>query len=198
MNQIRRIDGSGHRANSFLRGLRCAKHILGSRGEGGSAIVEMALSVSILVLLLVGISRLSIGLYAMDFLSQAAREGARWKIVRGNTCSTNTPGLDHCGATQTDIQNYVQALGLPFASGVTVTRSYLIRQITLDSSGAPTASWVSTCSGTSSVLCNSATADDTPGNQVTVTVSYTFPLWIPFVSGTNLPMSANSSMVIVQ
>lgn len=198
MTRMNRVPCSGYLASGWMKVLSHARRVLEPGCERGSALVEMAITVWILIMLFVGISRLCLGLYTMDFLSQAAREGARWKIVRGNTCSTNTPGLDHCGATQSDIQTHVQGLGFPFASAVTVTGSYLIQQITLSASGAPTASWVSSCSASSTVLCNSSTTDDTPGNQVTVTVSYTFQLKIPFLPNASLPMTSNSSMVIVQ
>ena len=197
MTRMNRVHFSGYLAGAWMKVLSHAKRALEQGCERGSAVVEMALTVSILVMLFLGISQMCIAFYTMDFLSQAAREGARWKIVRGNTCSTNTPGLDHCGATQSDIQTYVQGLGYPFAHAVGVTRSYLIRQISL-SSGTPTSSWVSSCTGSSTVLCNSSTADDTPGNQVTVTVSYTFQLYIPFLPNGSLPMTSNSSMVIAQ
>ena len=49
--------------------------------------------------------------FSTRFTADAAREGSRWAVVRGSQCSTNTPGLNDCNATQTDIKNFVQSLG---------------------------------------------------------------------------------------
>lgn len=198
MRMKSKMEGDGNPARAATRALGFARNGLARSGECGSTLVETALMLSIMLLFLLGSSRLCIGFYTMDFLSEAAREGARWKIVRGNTCSTNTPGLDDCGATAAEIQTHVQSLGFPYAHAVTVNTIYLIREITFDGNSNPHATWVSSCTASSSVLCNSATADDTPGNQVTVSVSYTFPLNIPFMASASIPMTSNSSMVIAQ
>jgi Flp pilus assembly protein TadG len=173
--------------------------------ESGAAVVEMALSFSVLFVMFLGIVQLSIALYANDFLSQAAREGARWAIVRGGQCHVNTPGLAGCpssgaGASQSDIQTHVQGLGYPFASQVTVTATWLVEQITLDSTGAPTTTWVATCtpSGTATLCPNGTTSTKLPGDQVNVTVSYLYPLSIPFWHSANIQMTSTSAMVISQ
>lgn len=81
--------------------------------EEGATLVEMALCSSILLSLVFGIIGLSIALYAYDFVSDAAREGVRWAIVRGSQSCSNTPNLTNCNATAAQIQSYIQGLGYP-------------------------------------------------------------------------------------
>jgi Flp pilus assembly protein TadG len=158
--------------------------------DRGSALVEMAISFPILAMMLFAIIQFSIALYTYDFLSDAAREGARWAIVRGVNCTANTPGLDHCAASQQDVQNYVQGLGYPFASSTTVKLSYMTATTAMNASGNPATTW-STCTG------DVATCG-LPGNQVQVGVQCTYPLGIPFWSAAQLTMASTSSMVISQ
>jgi Flp pilus assembly protein TadG len=156
----------------------------GVRSDEGSAVVEMALVSSVLFAMLFGIFEISMALYAYDYLTDAAREGSRWAIVRGSQCSTNTPTLDHCGATSADIQTYVQGLGFPFAKSLTAAATWC--NATVNSSGVT--SWATPpCSGTNA-----------PGNEVSVVVTIQFPLAIPFIPTKTLSMSSTSSMVVSQ
>lgn len=149
--------------------------------ESGAAIVEMAIASSIVLSLLLGLMQISLALYAYHFTADAAREASRWAIVRGSQCNSNTPGLDHCGASQTDVQNYVQGLGYPYASSMTVAVSWLT------ASAPPATAWTA-CAGS----CNQ------PGNAVRVTVSYNFPLYIPFWRNAAVRVGSVSQMVIAQ
>jgi Flp pilus assembly protein TadG len=67
--------------------------------EEGATLVEMALCSSVLLSMVFGIIGLSMAFYAYDFVSNAAREGARWAIVRGSQSCSNTPNLTNCNAT---------------------------------------------------------------------------------------------------
>jgi hypothetical protein len=192
-----------HLATMTTRGFaKRLSRLIGTKAgcdESGSTLVETALSLSVLLMTLLGIAQISIALYANDFLSQAARDGARWAIVRGGQCSLNTPGLDHCNATQSDIQTHVQGLGYPFANAVTVNVSWLVESITLSSTSVPTASWASTCTSSSTVVCpNGTSSTKLGGDQVQVTVSYSFPVNIPFWKNGTVPMASTSTMVISQ
>ena len=155
--------------------------------EQGNSLVEMAIGVSLFLMLLIGIIETSLALYTYNYVSDAAREGSRWAIVRGSACSTNTPGLDHCNASTSEIQNYVQSLAYPGinSSNLTVTATWL------KPSSPPGATW-SSCVSSPSAPCNQQ------GYEVQVTVSYPFPLNIPFWQNTNLTVSSTSSMVISQ
>jgi Flp pilus assembly protein TadG len=159
------------------------------RDEEGGSLVEMALSCLILIPVLFGIIELSIGLYCYNFAANAAREATRWAIVRGSTCN-GIFGKGYCsptsalgtGADGGDIAQYVSSLGYPFSSSVTTSTKWCVN------GGAVPATWTS-CS---------TTQNNSPGNQVQVTVSYSYPLVIPFVPRTSLNLNSVSSMVIVQ
>lgn len=138
--------------------------------------VEMAISMVILLTIVFGIMKICLALYTYHYISEAAREGTRFAIVRGSACAS--PGYE-CDATSSQIQTYVKGLGYPGIdpSAMTVTSSW---------AGYPV-------SGT----CVSAGCNG-PGDLVTVTVTYQFPLSIPFVPSSTLNMSSTSSMVISQ
>ena len=55
------------------------------REETGSTLVETALSITILLVLVIGIMDACLMVYSYHFISNAAREGTRYAIVRGNT-----------------------------------------------------------------------------------------------------------------
>jgi Flp pilus assembly protein TadG len=149
--------------------------------EGGSAVVEMALSSVILFALFFGVFQTAMAFYSYQYLSDAAREGARWAIVRGSTSCTNN-GISGCGATGTDVQTYIRNLNYPGinSSNLTATVSYY---------SAPSTSggdWV-LCTG-----CNS------PGKRIKVYLQYSYPLNIPFIPSQTLTMKSVSQMVIAQ
>jgi Flp pilus assembly protein TadG len=77
-------------------------------GERGSALVEMAVVMAVLLMIMFGIIDFGRAFYTYSFVANAAREGARWAIVRGSKCTQ----LDHCPAASgtSDIQPYVQSL----------------------------------------------------------------------------------------
>ncbi|HEY2468851.1 MAG TPA: TadE/TadG family type IV pilus assembly protein [Terracidiphilus sp.] len=158
-------------------------------GEEGGSLVEMALSCLILIPILFGIVQLSIGLYCFHYAADAAREATRWAIVRGASCNTNF-GTAYCsptdakaaGATGNDIAQYVRGLGYPYSGALTTTTKWCV------ASASTPATW-SSCS---------TNQDNELGNQVQVTVSYAYPLVIPFVKTNTLNVSSVSSMTILQ
>jgi hypothetical protein len=159
------------------------------QNEEGGSLVEMAFSCLILIPVLFGILEMSIGLYCYHFAANAAREATRWSIVRGSTCN-GIFGKGYCsptsatgtGADANDIAQYVSSLGYPFSANATTVTKWCVN------GGAVPATWTS-CS---------TTQNNAPGNQVQVTVSYTYPLIIPFVKSTTMNLSSVSSMTIVQ
>ena len=174
-------------ANLGLR-LAAMRQIAAAMGEEGGSLVEMALSCLILIPILFGIIQLSIGLYCFHFAADAAREATRWAIVRGASCNGNF-GTGYCsptdgkndGASPNDIAQYVKGLGYPFSGAVTTNTQWCT------TTGATPATW--TCS---------TDKNNEVGNQVQVTVSYAYPLVIPFVPKNTLNVSSVSSMAIVQ
>ena len=156
-------------------------------GEEGGSLVEMAFACLMLIPILFGIIQLSIGLYCFHFAADAAREATRWAIVRGATCN-GIFGKGYCsptdangtGATPNDIAQFVQGLGFPYSGAVTTTTKWCVN-------GGGT--WTS---------CSSTQSDNIVGNQVQVTVTYTYPLVIPYVPKHNINLTSVSSMTIVQ
>ncbi len=174
---------------SRLRSLRAASlaGMVGQRRQGvrsdeGATLVEFALSCSILCMMLFGIIEVSLAVYTYDFVSEAARDGARYAIVRGNKCT----GMPDCNISTSDpIQTHIRSLNYPAinTSNLTVTATYLTA-----ASAPPNMTW-SSCSGSG---CNKI------GNAVNVQVQYPFQLNIPFWPGATINMSNTSQMVIAQ
>lgn len=153
---------------------KCRFH---ARAEHGSAIVETAFAMIILLAVLFGVLEICMALYTYHFISAAAREGTRYAIVRGSACQA--PG-NPCPATQTDIQNYVSTLGFP---GINIASTDV------------SVSWAAYPAGGT---CSPSASCNNPGNMVKVTVSHAFPLSIPFVPSSNIPMTSTSAMIISQ
>jgi Flp pilus assembly protein TadG len=152
-------------------------------GEIGSIIVEVALASIVLLCMLFGIMEISLALYSYDYISDAAREGSRYAMVRGSTSCTNTPNLTNCQVTAAQIQTYVQNLGYPGINSANTT----VATTWLSASATQPTTWTA-CAN----VCNA------PGNQVQVNVVYAFPLTIPFVSARTLSLTSTSRMVISQ
>jgi Flp pilus assembly protein TadG len=164
-----------------------------AREERGSTTVEFAVTAWLLILLLFGVIQWAFAMYAYEFTSYAAQQGARFAMVRGYTwsqnvtsnCSTSAPPnftmAYDCTASSTDIQNYVQSLGAINPRNLTVktSNSYV---------------WPGTTPDGTSTGCTQA---NTRGCLVKVTASYTFN-FIPLLPMSAITMSATSEKVIVQ
>jgi Flp pilus assembly protein TadG len=153
-----------------------------ARGEKGAAMVEAAFSMIILLTVMFGIMEICLAVYTYHFISEAAREGTRYAIVRGSASGSECPSLPvaACPAQASDIQNYVSSLGFPGIDLAPANVSVAWSAYPVGSSCIPSAS------------CNNQ------GNLVAVTVSYPFPLSIPFVPASTINMSSTSKMVISQ
>ena len=174
------------RLNRFLRTAFVQRECRrGVRSEDGAAAVGTALACVILLAAFIGVFEMSLALYNYHLICDAAREATRYAIVRGSTSCTNTPNLSNCNATSAEIQSYVQGLGYPYSSQLTVTTTWL----TAVSSGSPaTTTWTACTSGT----CNA------PGNLVNVVATEPFRLNIPFSSSLTINLTSTSQMVISQ
>jgi Flp pilus assembly protein TadG len=167
-----------------------------SRRERGSALVEFAVSVPLIIFLLFAVLQGMFAMYAYHYTSWAAQEGARFAMVRGyswsqhvtTNCQTSPPPnftlLYNCTAVNTDIQNYVQSLGAmnPGSLTINTSNSYIWPGVTPDNATAP---------------CTSPNQNNSKGCMVRVTTNYTFNL-LPLISGSALTMSATSEKVILQ
>jgi Flp pilus assembly protein TadG len=148
------------------------------RDERGSALLEFALSATVLLTLVFGVTAMCMALYSYHFISDAAREGSRYAIVRGSSCTTYSGFTSACPVTAAQVQTYVQNLGFPGINPADMTVA---------------TTWSAYPAGGT---CNPSASCNNPGNQVQVTVTYAFPLSIPFVPATTLTMSSRSQMVI--
>jgi len=158
----------------------------GCGDDQGSTLVEMAISSSLFLAALFGIIQVCWAIYAYNFVNEAAREAARYAIVRGATYTgTNctSPGFATCvaqaGATG-DIAQYVQNLAYPGIDPSQITT---------------TTTWPSTVSPST---CPSTAPCNGPGNLVQVIVSYPFSFHIPFVPNASFTMASTSQLVISQ
>jgi len=146
----------------------------------GSQVIEFAVASMVFLAFLFGIMDFARALYAYEFVTYAARSGARYAMVRGNACALLN-GSTWCGsasgASAAQIQTFVQGLNLP---GINPS------QLTVSTT------WPATGSGCSSPPTNS------PGCPVKVQVQFPYSSTIPFVRITTLTLTAASQMVISQ
>jgi hypothetical protein len=163
-------------ADSFA--VECSRRLTAVRNDEGAAIVEFILSAIILISLVFGIIALSMAMYSLHFVSYAAREGTRYAIVRGSSCPGILPGCPAPGSG-VDVQTYLRGLTYP---GINTNKMTV------------TTTW----SGGGTACTPSSAPCDNPGNLVHVTVSYRFPLNIPYLPSQTLTMTSTSEMVISQ
>jgi Flp pilus assembly protein TadG len=148
--------------------------------QRGSSLPETAIVMAALLALMFGIIDFGRATYTYAFVAQLARQGARWAMVRGSSCTA----LEHCNASRTDVQNYVQSLsqGATIASNITVpVNNGLV---------------FSNCPAGSA-------ANNAPGCTVSVTVQYPFTFMLPYMPKNGgglmqITMSSTSQMVISQ
>ena len=85
------------------------------KSEEGSALVEFALTVPMLFAFFFGLIEVSMVIYTHQVISEMAREGTRYAMVRGSTC-VDTSG-NSCTATIATVNSYVAALSWPNIGG---------------------------------------------------------------------------------
>jgi Flp pilus assembly protein TadG len=167
--------------SSVPRGLRLLARMHRTlRAQAGSSIVEFAMVSSILFSLVFGLLAICMALYTYNVVAEIAREATRYAIVRGSACSIKT--FSNCNIDQSGLQTHVQGIGGSFPgitpSSLTVTASAI--------------------SATGTICTPTLKPCNKPGNPVKVTVTYAFPLVIPFVPRRTLTMSSTSQMTISQ
>ncbi len=157
--------------------------------DEGITTVEMGICASVLMAMLLGIFQISVAVYNFQLVADAAREGSRFAMVRGSNCATYLTAA-YCspydssqnGADGADVSGYVNSLGYIGHSQLTSSTAWLTASTTT-----PT-TWSACSSGT----CNA------PGNMVKVTVTYNYPVNIPFVPSMTIPIKSTSAEVIAQ
>jgi Flp pilus assembly protein TadG len=168
------------------------------RGERGDALLEFALVLIVFLIFFFGIIDFARALYAYHFVSNAAREGTRYAIVRGTACSApSNPNFD-CNATLPQVQAYV--------TGITPTGINPNNMVVK-----PTWPGIGPGTGGTGGCDTSNGYPNNPGCYVQVQVQYGFNFVFPFmpsgactIQTSNQPISANicmsstSEMVISQ
>ena len=88
-------------------------------GQRGDSMVEFALTLPVLFTFLVGLTQLCLGYYTYQLISEYAREGTRYAMVRGANCKTSAGAS--CTVTASEVNTWVEALTYPNMGGGTVT-----------------------------------------------------------------------------
>jgi len=140
--------------------------------EGGSALIETAVSLPVLFVLLFCFMEVCLVFYSYDMISESAREGTRYAMFLSSTC-TNSSGAS-CTATAAQVNSYVSGLGWPNLAGGTMTASTTYKT---PAGGA----------GTNIV-----------SDFVVVQITYVFPITMPFVPKNSITLKSMSQMIIVQ
>jgi Flp pilus assembly protein TadG len=78
------------------------------RGEAGAELVEMALTLPLILMVLLGLSDFGLMFQKCEVVNNSAREGARYAAAHPNTPASEV---------QTRVLNYIQGSGLPTAAG---------------------------------------------------------------------------------
>jgi Flp pilus assembly protein TadG len=81
------------------------------QSESGQAVIEIALALPIIAAFSFMMIELCLAFYSYCMISETAREGTRYAIVRGATCQTSTGGS--CTASAATITTAVTHMGWP-------------------------------------------------------------------------------------
>jgi Flp pilus assembly protein TadG len=82
-----------------------------SKNEQGQAIIEVAIALPIIAAFTLMMIEICLAFYSYCMISESAREGTRYAIVRGATCQTGSGAS--CTASASTINNAVTHLGWP-------------------------------------------------------------------------------------
>jgi Flp pilus assembly protein TadG len=161
---------------------RAFKARIGKCGERGQSIVETVICMLILLTVLFGIIQGALAVYSYHFIAEAAREGARYAMVRGSACTGFTAA---CPASAAQIQSYITGLGFP---GIDTRAGAMTVTVTCGPNGSNPSPPAGTCSS----------GNNDPGNLVLVAITYRFPLAVPFLPSTTITMKSSSQMTFSQ
>ncbi|TAM76106.1 pilus assembly protein [bacterium] len=140
------------------------------RSQRGSSTVEFAIVMAVALPIVFGIIECGRALYTYHLVTNAARLGTRYAIVRGSSC-----GAPGCPAAPSDIQTYLRSVSPGIdQNAMTVATTW---------------------SGTAS--CASAPYQGA-GCLVTVQVQYPFQFLTPYLPSTTLNLTSTSQMIISQ
>ena len=190
-------------ASPWSGGSRTSLGMTRLTSEQGSALLEFALMLTILLTLMFGVMDFSRALYAYHFLSNAAREATRYASVRGSSfptaCSDPPPVQYVCHAVDpggADITAYVYSIVAP---GI-----YVKGNTANSSCASPSLSQLNVCTkwpgATPTGSTGPCATNNAPGCVVQVEVLYNYEFTLPFVSKdvSSITMTSTSETVIQQ
>jgi len=90
-----------------------------TRAEEGSSLVEFVVALPVLFALIFCFMEICLAFYTYEAISESARDGARYAMVRGASCPTTSNPT--CEVTASQVNAYVSGLGWPNLGGGTVT-----------------------------------------------------------------------------
>ena len=129
--------------------------------------VEFAVTLPVLFTLIFCFMEMCLAFYTHNMISELAREGTRYAMVRGSSCLTSASSS--CQATASQVNTFVSAVGFPNLGGGTIT------PVTTYPDG------------------NAAI-----GSRVQISITYVFPITMPFVPTNSISMSSTSVATIIQ
>jgi Flp pilus assembly protein TadG len=153
-------------------------------GEDGSVLLEFALSFSVWCLCAFGIIWGSLLLYADHYVALAAKEGARYAVVRGSSqtggsCAAYTSA--DCTASAANVTSYVQS---------TVPAVLSANNLSVN------VTWPGTTIAGST--CDTSNGANSPNCAVNVQVTYMFSAPVPFVPQKTLALNSSSFLTILE
>jgi Flp pilus assembly protein TadG len=87
--------------------------------EDGQSMVEAAVTLPVLFTLLFCFMEMCLAFYSHNMISELAREGTRYAMVRGASCLTTASAS--CQVTTSQVNSFVSGIGFPNLGGGTIT-----------------------------------------------------------------------------
>lgn len=170
--------------------------------DDGASLVEVAVSLSVYLMLLMAVIELLLTLYSYHFVSDAAREATRYAVIRGaNSCYPN-PAFPNCNLGPPSITSatnpnrnavlqYIDSIRYPGLDpkNLSADVTWWIAQQNANGN----MSWTTQCSRQLDAKDNPCNAE---GNAVRVVVTYDFPLTLPWMRASLIKVSSTSQMAI--
>jgi hypothetical protein len=170
--------------------------------EDGASLIEVSVSMAVFLSLILGVIQILMALYAYNFVSDAAREGTRYAVIRGEDSCYPNPSFPNCNLQPSSIKSNTNPDANPVLSYVDSFRYPGLDQKNLSAvvtwwvaNQTPNGhtSWTTPCTGKVDDKGNACNAE---GNAVRVVVTYSFPLSIPWMHKSIAKVSSTSQMVI--
>lgn len=170
--------------------------------EEGAALIEVSVSIAVFLSLILGVIQMLMALYAYNFVSDAAREGTRYAVIRGEDSCYPNPSFPNCNLQPSSIKSTTNPNANPVLSYVDSFRYPGLDQKNLSAvvtwwvaHQTPNGhtSWTTPCTGKVDDKGNRCNAE---GNAVRVVVTYSFPLSLPWMHKSIMKVSSTSQMVI--